>query len=52
VPVITAPMDRFDLFTLNNALDRFKAEFPWRIQVVKLRYFVGLALPEVTMENH
>ncbi len=46
-PAIAAPVDEFDLLALNDALDRFEAEFPRRAQVVKLRYFAGFTLPEV-----
>jgi len=45
-PAIAAPVDEFDLLALNDALDRFEAEFPRRAQVVKLRYFAGFTLPE------
>ena len=45
-PAIVAPADEFDLLALNDALDRFEAEFPRRARVVKLRYFAGFTLPE------
>ena len=46
-PAIAAPVDELDLLALNDALDRFEAEFPRRAQVVKLRYFAGFTVPEV-----
>jgi RNA polymerase sigma factor (TIGR02999 family) len=46
-PVVSAPVDQFDLLALNEALDRLEATSPRRAQLVKLRYFGGLTLPEV-----
>ena len=36
-----------DLINLDNALTRLSRLFPEKAEVVKLRYFAGLALPEV-----
>jgi RNA polymerase sigma factor (TIGR02999 family) len=46
-PAIAAPVDEIDLLALNEALARLEAASPRRAQLVKLRYFVGLTLPEV-----
>jgi RNA polymerase sigma factor (TIGR02999 family) len=46
-PAIASPVDALDLLALNEALDRLEATSPRRAQVVKLRYFAGLTLPEV-----
>jgi RNA polymerase sigma factor (TIGR02999 family) len=46
-PAIAAPVDGLDLLALSEVLDRLEAASPRRAQVVKLRYFVGLTLPEV-----
>ena len=46
-PAMTSPVEPVDLLTLNEALDRLEAASPRRAQLVKLRYFVGLSLPEV-----
>jgi RNA polymerase sigma factor (TIGR02999 family) len=35
-----------DLVALNDALDRLAAEAPARAELVKLRYFAGLTIPE------
>jgi RNA polymerase sigma factor (TIGR02999 family) len=37
---------REDLIALDEALDRLAAEDPLKAELVKLRYFVGLTLPE------
>jgi RNA polymerase sigma factor (TIGR02999 family) len=42
-----SPLDALDLLALNEALDRLEAASPRRAQLVKLRYFAGLTLPEV-----
>ena len=39
--------DPVDLIALSDALDRLAAAFPRRAELVKLRYFAGLTLPEV-----
>jgi RNA polymerase sigma factor (TIGR02999 family) len=46
-PAIAAPVDAIDLLALNEALDRLEAASPRRAQLVKLRYFASLTLPEV-----
>jgi RNA polymerase sigma factor (TIGR02999 family) len=46
-PAIVAAVDETDLLALNEALDHLEAESPRRARLVKLRYFAGLALPEV-----
>jgi RNA polymerase sigma factor (TIGR02999 family) len=46
-PMIVAPVDDLDLLALNEALDRLDMASPRRASLVKLRYFVGLALPKV-----
>lgn len=46
-PAVQPPMDGLDLLALNDALDRLEAASPRRAQLVKLRYFAGLTLPEV-----
>jgi RNA polymerase sigma factor (TIGR02999 family) len=40
-------VDPVDLLALSEALDRLEAASPRRAQLVKLRYFAGLTLPEV-----
>ena len=40
------PEPREDLLALDEALDRLAVEDPVKAQLVKLRYFVGLSLPE------
>ncbi|MCI0637674.1 MAG: ECF-type sigma factor [Gemmataceae bacterium] len=47
-PAVAAPVDAFDLLALNDALDRLEAAYPRRAQLVKLRYFAGFTLPEVS----
>ena len=47
VPDLAAtPEPREDLIALDAALDRLAAEDPLKAELVKLRYFVGLTLPE------
>jgi len=41
-----SPEPREDLLALDEALDRLAAEDPLKANLVKLRYFVGLSLPE------
>ena len=45
-PAIVSPVDETDLLAVDEALDRLEAASPRRAQLVKLRYFVGLTLPE------
>ena len=40
------PKPREDLLALDEALDRLAAEDPLKAHLVKLRYYVGLSLPE------
>src|SRR5262245_41581633 len=44
---IVAAVDGLDMLALNEALDRLEAASPRRAQLVKLRFFAGLTLPEV-----
>jgi RNA polymerase sigma factor (TIGR02999 family) len=46
-PVVDPAPDAVDLVVLSDALDRLAAAFPRRAELVKLRYFAGLTLPEV-----
>jgi len=46
-PAMDSPLGAIDLLALNEALDRLEAASPRRAQLVKLRYFAGLTLPEV-----
>jgi RNA polymerase sigma factor (TIGR02999 family) len=48
-PAIASPVDETDLLALSEALDRLEAASPRRARLVKLRYFAGLALPEVAV---
>jgi RNA polymerase sigma factor (TIGR02999 family) len=48
-PAIAATLDALDLLALNEALERLDVASPRRAQLVKLRYFAGLNLPEVAM---
>jgi RNA polymerase sigma factor (TIGR02999 family) len=41
-----APEVQEDLVALDTALDRFAAEYPVHAELVKLRYFGGLSLPD------
>jgi RNA polymerase sigma factor (TIGR02999 family) len=43
---ITTPVPDDQLLALNEALDRFAALEPQQAELVKLRYFVGLKIPE------
>ena len=45
-PAADPPPDALDLLALNDALDRLAAASPRRAELVKLRYFAGLTLPE------
>ena len=45
-PAASPEADAVDLLTLNEALDRLEAASPRRAELVKLRYFAGLTLPE------
>jgi len=45
---IAAPVDMLDLLALNDALDRLEAAYPRRAQLVKLRFFAGFTLPEIS----
>jgi RNA polymerase sigma factor (TIGR02999 family) len=44
---IIAPEVNQDLIALDQALDRLATEDPLSVQVVKLRYFAGLTIPQV-----
>lgn len=44
---VAAPPLHEDLLALDAALDRLKAEDPQAVELVQLRYFVGLSIPEV-----
>jgi RNA polymerase sigma factor (TIGR02999 family) len=44
---VSSPMDTVDVLALSEALDRLESASPRRARLVKLRYFAGLALPEV-----
>jgi RNA polymerase sigma factor (TIGR02999 family) len=46
-PAAASEGDPVDLLALSDALDRLEVASPRRAQVVKLRYFAGLTLPEV-----
>jgi RNA polymerase sigma factor (TIGR02999 family) len=43
---ITAPAGEEELFEVHEALDRLAREHPQKAELVKLRYFVGLTIPE------
>jgi RNA polymerase sigma factor (TIGR02999 family) len=43
---IAAPEPSIDLLAVNEALQRFEAVDPLKAELVKLRYFVGLTIPE------
>jgi RNA polymerase sigma factor (TIGR02999 family) len=43
---LAAPAPDDQLLALNEALDRFAALEPQQAELVKLRYFVGLKIPE------
>jgi len=44
--LVASPEVHEDLVALDEALDRLAAEYPQQSQLVKLRYFGGLTLPE------
>jgi RNA polymerase sigma factor (TIGR02999 family) len=44
--IVPGPEVREDLLALDEALDRLAAEDPVKADLVKLRYFAGLSLPE------
>jgi RNA polymerase sigma factor (TIGR02999 family) len=48
-PAVAAPVDAVDLLALDEALARLEAASPRRAELVKLRYFAGLTLPEVAV---
>ena len=43
---IAAPEPSVDLLSLNDALERFAVHDPEKAQLVKLRYFAGLTIPQ------
>jgi RNA polymerase sigma factor (TIGR02999 family) len=43
---IAAPAEESELFDVHESLDRFAANHPQKAELVKLRYFAGLTLPE------
>ena len=43
---IAAPAEDCELFEVHESLDRFAALHPQKAELVKLRYFAGLTLPE------
>lgn len=45
--LVAAPEVREDLVALDAALDQLAAEYPQQAEVVKLRYFAGLTLPDI-----
>ena len=47
-PAIAAPVDALDVLALDDALDRLEAIYPRRAQLVKLRFFAGFTLPEIS----
>jgi RNA polymerase sigma factor (TIGR02999 family) len=46
-PAIVASIEPLDLLGLHEALDHLESAYPRRAQLVKLRFFAGLTLPEV-----
>jgi RNA polymerase sigma factor (TIGR02999 family) len=44
---IAAPLPSLDVLALNEALERFERVDPVKAELVKLRYFAGLSLPQV-----
>ena len=51
VDLLAADLDvanREELLAVNEALDRFAARWPEKAELVKLRYFVGLTIPEAS----
>jgi RNA polymerase sigma factor (TIGR02999 family) len=45
-PAVDLPIEAVDLLALSEALDHLEEASPRRAQLVKLRYFAGLTLPE------
>jgi RNA polymerase sigma factor (TIGR02999 family) len=43
---VSAPLDSIDLLALNDALGRLEQTAPRKAELVKLRYFAGLTVPE------
>jgi RNA polymerase sigma factor (TIGR02999 family) len=43
---IAAPERSLDILAVNEALERFEQEDPLKARLVKLRYFIGLTIPE------
>ena len=43
---IAAPAEESELFEVHESLDRFATLYPQKAELVKLRYFAGLTLPE------
>lgn len=43
----SAPEPEFDLLALDEILDHFEMLYPEKAQVVKLRFYVGMTVPEV-----
>ncbi len=43
---IAAPVEDSELFELHESLDRFATLYPQKAELVKLRYFASLTLPE------
>ena len=46
-PAAAPATDPVDLLALSDALDRLATTFPRRAELVKLRYFAGMTVPEV-----
>ena len=44
---IAAPVEDEKLLLVNEALDELAREDPMKAEVVKLRYFVGMTIPEI-----
>jgi RNA polymerase sigma factor (TIGR02999 family) len=44
---INSPIPSDDLLAINEALEKLEAEDPSAAQLVKLRFFVGLSIPDV-----
>ena len=43
---VAAPEPSVDLLSLNDALERFERRDPEKAQLIKLRYFAGLTIPQ------
>jgi RNA polymerase sigma factor (TIGR02999 family) len=43
---LAAPEPSFDVLAVSDALDRFEQVDPLKAQLVKLRYFAGMTIPE------